>query len=104
MSPIAQIALVGLGTYLLRVSAIVLADRFAEPSEAVVATLRLIGPAVLAAIVADQLLPDGGRPVVQWTWWAAAIVAIAVARRWRSAGLTMAVGMAMVWLLDPIVG
>ncbi len=102
MSVWLQIVLVGIGTYAIRVSAIALAGRFPEPSDATRATMRLIGPAVLAAIVADQRLLDDGAVDVRWTWLVAASIAGAVAYRWKSAGVTMAVGMAAVWCLDAV--
>jgi branched-subunit amino acid transport protein len=102
MNAAVQIFAVGLGTYLIRVSAIALAGRFPEPSDSTRATMRLIAPAVLAAIVADRLFLDSGTVTVNSSWWIAAVVAAAVARRWRSAGITMAVGMAAVWTLDAV--
>lgn len=102
MTPALQILLVGLGTYAIRVSAIAMSSRFAKPSPSTEVTLRMIGPAVLAAIVADRLLLDHGELVVRWDWWLGAIIAALVAWRWRSAGITMAVGMVAVWSLGPL--
>lgn len=102
MSPFAQILVAGIGTYLLRASAILLAGRLASPSASVEQTLRLIAPAVLAAIVADRLFLVDGQLTAQWDWWLAGLIAGAVAWRWRSAGITMAVGMLAVWLLSAI--
>ncbi|MCB0970660.1 MAG: AzlD domain-containing protein [Acidimicrobiales bacterium] len=99
MSPALQVLLAGVGTYLIRVSAIALGGRAARPSPATEATLRLIGPAVLAAIVADRLVLVDGAPTLRWSWLVAAAVAAIVAWRWRSAGITMAAGMVAVWLL-----
>lgn len=96
MSPALQILLAGVGTYLIRVSAIALAG-FRRPSPSAEATLRLIAPAVLAAIVADRLFLVDGDPTVQWDWWIAGVVAGLVAYRWRSAGITVLVGMVTVW-------
>lgn len=84
--------LAGIGTYLIRVSGIVLLGGDRELPESVTKTLRLIAPAALAAIVANALLLDGG----QWrgfgAWHLAAIVAIAVAVWTRSMGWTLLVG------------
>lgn len=102
MSPVGQIILVGFGTYLIRVSAIALAGRFPERSDDVRATMRLIGPGVLAAIVADRLFIQGGTASTHWSWWIAAIVAASVSYRWRSAGITMAIGMITVWTLNGV--
>ncbi len=100
MSPLLQIILAGLGTYALRLSFIGLSSRLGAPSPQTEATLRLIAPAVLAAIVANQLFVSEGVWIVQWDWWIAGVVAGLVAWRWHSAGLTMAAGMVMVWVLD----
>ncbi len=102
MSAWLQIVLVGVGTYLIRVSAIAVAGRLPEPSAATRSTMRLIAPAVLAAIVADQLFVGGRAATAAWVWWIAAAAAGTVAYRWRSPGITMAVGVALVWLLDAV--
>ncbi len=104
MSAGLQILLAGIGTYMIRVSAIAVAGRFGDPSPTTEATMRLIGPSVLAAIVADRLLLRDGQFTVTPSWWIAAVISGAVAYRWRSAGLTMAVGMATVWILDAATG
>lgn len=100
MSPFGQILLVGVGTYMIRVSAIALAGRLSEPFDQVRATMRLIGPAVLAAIVADRLFIQDSTVATHWSWWIAAVVAASVSYRWRSAGITMAIGMITVWTLN----
>lgn len=100
MSPVLQVALVGIGTFLIRLSAIAVAGRFPEPTPATRETLRLIAPAVLAAIVADRLFVRDGDLVFEPAWLIAGLVAGLVAFRFRSAGITMAVGMVVVWLLD----
>jgi len=99
VSPFLQIILAGLGTYLIRVSFIATAGRMASPSRSTQATLRLIAPAVLAAILADRLFLDHGRLVMQLNWWIAGVVAGLVAFRWRSAGVTMAAGMVTIWVI-----
>lgn len=103
MSAWLQVVIVGVGTYLIRASAIAVAGRLPEPSAATRDTMRPIAPAVLAAIVADQLVVSDQRLSVQLSWLVAAAVAGLVAHRWRSAGLTMSVGMVVVWLLDAVV-
>ncbi len=100
MSPFAIVLAVGAGTYLIRVSVIALAGRLREPSPTTVDTLRLIAPAVLAAIVADQLAIDDGELGAEVAWLLAAVVAGVVAYRFRSAGVTMLVGLATVWLVE----
>jgi branched-subunit amino acid transport protein len=101
VSPALQILLAGAGTYAIRVSAIALAG-LRRPSPATEATLRLIAPAVLAAIVADRLFLVDGDPTVQWDWWIAGVVAGLVAYRWRSAGITVLVGMVAVWAFGAV--
>ncbi|MGC1209540.1 MAG: AzlD domain-containing protein [Ornithinimicrobium sp.] len=100
MSPLWQIVLAGIGTYLIRLSFIAASSKLGTPSDRTEAVLRLIGPAVLAAIVANQLFVRGGAVIVQWDWWIAGVVAGLIAWRWRSAGITMAAGMVTVWVLD----
>ncbi len=102
MSPLGVFAVAGLGTYLIRVSIIALAGRLPEPSDEVLATLRLIAPAVLAAIVADRLFVDEGAVALRLDWLVAAVVAGLVALRFRSAAITMAAGMGVVWAIAAI--
>jgi len=104
MSPLLQILIAGLGTYLLRLSFIGLSTRLGAPSARTEATLGLIAPAVLAAIIADQLFVGDRGLIVQWDWWIAGVVAGVVAWRWRSAGVTMVVGLVCVWVVDAILG
>lgn len=99
MSPLAMFVLAGLGTYLIRVSAIALVSRGVTISATTEATLRLIAPAVLAAIVADTLVLDGDGFNTEWRWYIAAAVAIGVSWRWRSAGFTMLAGLGTLWAL-----
>jgi len=89
----------GVGTYVIRVSAIALVGRGVTISASTEATLRLIAPAVLAAIVADTLILDGDGFNTEWRWYVAASAAVFVSWRWRSAGLTMLAGMATLWVL-----
>ncbi len=103
MSPLLQILLAGLGTYLLRLSFIGLSSRLGTPSPRTEEVLRLIGPAVLAAIVADQLFVGERTWILQWDWWIAGVLAGLIAWRWKSAGLTMVTGMVIVWVLDATV-
>ena len=104
MSPLLQIILAGAGTYLLRLSFIGLSARLGTPSARTEATLGLIAPAVLAAIIADQLFVGDDGLVVQWSWWIGGVVAGLVAWRWRSAGITMGAGLVCVWVLDAVLG
>jgi len=99
MSPLAVFAVAGLGTYLIRVSVIALVGRGVTISPTTEATLRLIAPAVLAAIVADTLVLGDGGLNSEWRWYVAALMAAGVSWRWRSAGYTMLAGMGTLWLL-----
>ncbi len=93
------VVLAGIGTYLLRVSLIAVIHRF-QVSARVEDAMRLIAPAVLAALVANGLLLSAGglRPLD--TWHAAAVVAAAIAWWTRSVGWTLAGGMAALWLFQ----
>ncbi len=97
MSDLVLFAVVGLGTYLFRASAM-LRPSAGEPSP----LLTAIPAAVLAAIVADQLLVGDREIDVRASWLVAAACAVVVAR-WRgSAALTMGVGLGAVWGLDAL--
>lgn len=94
------VMIAGLGTFGIRVSAVALLGRFGPPGPRVESILRLIAPAVMAALVATQLKagsPSGDAP---WTWWVAALPTAAVAWKWRSAGAAIAVGITALVLLD----
>jgi len=84
----------GVGTYLIRLSGILMLGGDREFPESVTKTLRLIGPAALAAIMANALLLDGGSWRGFGAWHIAAILAIGVALWKRSMGWTLAVGAA----------
>lgn len=88
------IAVVGVGTYLVRASFLAVADRVAAIPERWRTPLQLIPPAVLAALIAPAVLrPDGAlslvgpRPL-------AAVVALGVAWWTRSVLATILVGLA----------
>ncbi|WP_338669239.1 AzlD domain-containing protein [Pseudodesulfovibrio methanolicus] len=94
--------LLGLGTFLIRFSFILVVDRVTFP-EAVVRMLRFIPASVLPAIIVPAVLlhgTDGGpvglaRPV-------AALVAVLAARKTRNILVTILSGMATLWLLRAI--
>ncbi|WP_062465204.1 AzlD domain-containing protein [Demequina soli] len=81
-----------IGTYAIRVSGIVLFGGPRRLPERVERSLRLVGPAALAAIVANSLLLDGGTWRAFGAWHLAALVTIGVALWKRSSGWTMAAG------------
>ena len=87
-------------TWLLRVSLIAVFPASRLPA-VVHDSLRHVGPAVLAALVTASLhsAPDGAAP---WPFLAAAVAAAAVAWRWRSTVATVAVGLAVLSLLQPL--
>jgi len=98
MNPWLMVLLTGLGTYLLRMSAIALVSEGRQIPPRAEQALRLVAPSVLAALVANSLLLQGGdwRPL--GAWHGAAIVAALVAVRFRSAAWTLLAGMVAVWL------
>ncbi len=97
MSDLALFAIVGAGTYLFRASAM-----FRPPTGGPSPLLTAIPAAVLAAIVADQLLVGDRAVDVRPSWLIAAVGAVLVAR-WRgSAALTMGAGLGAVWVLDAV--
>ena len=104
MSPLSQILLAGLGTYLFRVSAVALAGRFDEVPPRVETVLSMIAPAVLAAITAQSLLFDQGAVRGFDEWHIAVAVVAVVAYRTRNVALCLAIGMPIVWGLAALGG
>ncbi len=101
MSPWLIVILVGIGTYLTRLSFIgILGDR--EIPTYVERPLRLVAPAVLAAIAVPALVARQGEVFVSVDnlRLLAGIVAMAVAWKSRSIGWTIGVGMVSLWILD----
>lgn len=95
----------GLITYAIRLSFILLWGRVAVPSW-VQRALRFVPPAVLSAIIFPEILrPTGGwnLSLVNPRLWAA-LVAAFVAWRTRSALLTIVAGMAVLWGVQAIAG
>ena len=102
MSPWLMVLVTGIGTYLLRLSAIAVvgADRRIPPR--VEQALRLVAPAVLAALVANSLLLEGDSWRPLGAWHGAALVAALVAVRFRSAAWTLLAGMVAVWVFSAL--
>ncbi len=98
------IILMGVITYSLRLSMILLLHRLVVPP-LVTQALRYVPPAVLSAII----LPELFRPDVPQLFpllnirLVAGIVAILVAWRTRNALLTIGVGMGVLWVLQLVV-
>jgi branched-subunit amino acid transport protein len=97
-------AVIGVGTYLLRASFIVIVgDRtLSEWAERLLAN---VGPAVFAALITSLLLTDG--PAAFLTDPAkvmAVLVAVPVAWKTRNFGWTFAAGMTVFWIVGAIRG
>lgn len=101
MSPWLVIVIIGLGTYLIRVSFIAAFGHYGVPTW-LEAPLRYVAPAVIAAIVLPLLVaPDGSVDFsVDNVRWLAGLVAIATAVKTRSLSLTIVVGMVALWILQ----
>jgi len=102
-SPALWLAIVAMGliTYGLRVSMIILFGRVAMP-EVLRRALRFVPPAVLAAIVLPELLIPGGRFALppDNARLVAGVVAAGVAWWTRNVFLTIGTGMALLWVLQ----
>jgi branched-subunit amino acid transport protein len=96
-----ELVAVAVGTYGLRASVILVASR-TTMAPRVEATLRLIPPAVLSALVANALVLDHGEVRPFGPWYLAAAIAAVVALRTRSSGWTLLSGMAAVWALSAL--
>jgi len=101
-SPVLWLAIVAMGliTYGLRLSMIILFGRVAMP-EVMRRALRFVPAAVLAAIVLPELLIPGGRFALppENARLVAGVVAAGVAWWTRNVFLTIATGMAVLWIL-----
>lgn len=97
-------AIGGLGTYLLRASFIVLGAKVALPP-LIERSLRAVGPAVFAAIVAPPLVGSASLadvPSQRLAEVVAAVVAGFVAWRTGRVAWVLAVGMVTLWVLHAI--
>ncbi len=94
------IAGMGVITFALRVSMIVLLGRWAIPV-GLSRALRFVPPAVFSALVAPALLRPTGPVDVSFTnpYLLAGILAAVVAWRWRNIFLTIGAGMISLWIL-----
>ncbi len=88
------VALAGIGTYLIRVSGIVLFQNEDRISPLVRRGLRMIGPAAMGAIIGNALFLDEGAWRPFGAWHVAALVAVAAAVWKRNLALTMLIGAA----------
>jgi branched-subunit amino acid transport protein len=96
------IVLAGIGTYAMRASFLVFADRLVDVPPGIQRLLRQIPPAALASIVVPALLRPEGNIDVTHPRLAAGILAALVAWKTRNIALTLVVGMAVVMLLDAL--
>ena len=101
MSPLAQILLAGIGTYLIRVSFIAFSRRLQSIPPRVELALSMIPPAVLASIAASGLLLQGDELRGLDEWHIAGLAAALVAWRTKNVALCLSVGMAIVWAIGP---
>lgn len=103
MSLLAVLAVAGLLTFLTRLSFIALLGR-SEPPKLLVRALRLVPPAVLSAIVFTEVIVRDGATdlsLANHRLLAAALAAL-VAWRTRNVLLTIAVGMAGLWVAQSV--
>ncbi len=104
MSAAIAILIIGVGTYLERLSFIgIIGDR--EVPEWAVLPLRFVSPAVFAALVAPAvLLQDGSIELSPASnpQALATVIALLVAWRTRSVAATLVLGMATLWLLQAV--
>jgi branched-subunit amino acid transport protein len=102
MRDMSMIVAVGIGTYLFRLSAVAVFHGARTIPVRVERSLRLIAPAVLAALVANSLILDGDGFRSFGAWYGAAIVAATVAVWTRSAAWTLLSGMIAVWVFSAL--
>ena len=100
MSVAWQFVVAGIGTYLIRISAIALVGHGLTIRPEVERTLRLIAPSILASIIVSGLVFEQDRFNARISWLAGAAAAALVVRQYRSAGWAMAAGMGVVYLLQ----
>lgn len=95
------IVVVSLGTLVVR-AAFLVPRRSVEPTPAVLAALRMVPPAALAALVVPALLRPEGAVDLLNPGLIAGVLAAAVAWRTRSISATIAVGLVAVVLLKQL--
>lgn len=96
------VVVIGVGTYLTRLSFIGAFGEREMPAW-LERPLRYVAPSVLGAIVLPAVvLPDGMIDLVPASnpRFLAAVIAGAVAYKWRNVALVIVVGMVSLWLLD----
>ncbi len=97
-----SVVVIGLGTFLTRLSFIgVFGDR--DMPAWMARPLRYVAPAVMGAIILPAVMqPDGVVELLPTVnpRFLAAVIAAAVAYKWRNVSLVIAVGMSSLWVLD----
>jgi len=95
------IVIVGLATYLIRLSFVGILGRVGVPPY-IERPLRFVAPAVLAAIAIPELVAPAGTIdiTIDNLRLIAGVIAIAVAWQTRAMGPTIAAGMVSLWILD----
>jgi len=96
------IVLASLGTFVLRASFLVVADRLVDLPPLTQRILRQIPPAVLAALVLPALVRPQGTLDLWQPRLLAGLVAAAVSWRTRNVGLTLVVGMAVLVAVEQL--
>lgn len=96
------IVLASLGTFVLRASFLVVADRLVDLPPLTQRILRQIPPAVLAALVVPALLRPEGTLDLWQPRLLAGVVAALVSWRTRNVGLTLVVGMAVLVAVEQL--
>ena len=99
MSPMAQILVAGIGTYLIRISFIALASRLGDIPPRVQTMLSMIPPSVLAAITANSVFYDGDSIRGLDEWHIAVVVVGIVSWKTKNVALCLVAGMSVVWTL-----
>jgi len=97
------VLILGVGTYLIRYSFILIMDKVTLP-DAFHRMLRFIPAAVLSALVVPGVLlhRDGVTTFADWERVIAALVAVVVAWKTRSILWTIASGMVTLWVLKAV--
>lgn len=103
MSPWLVIGLIGVGTYVTRLSFVAIFAESGVPRW-LEAPLRYVAPAVIAAIVLPLLVsPEGSVDLtLDNPRWIAGLMAAGAAVKTRSLSLTIVVGMVALWFLQAL--
>ena len=96
------VVLAGAGSYALRASFLAAARRLVDLPPLAERILRQIPPAVLAALVLPALVRSGGDLDLWQPKLLAGVVAAVVSWRTRNVGLTLAVGMVLLFALEQV--